>query len=116
MHFHVIATIKFTPALGAGVRLLAMHVTMRGQMACLREGSVARLALVFAQTLVLEQMLVEKGLGCVTIVTDVTDKGLRVRVLHHMRLELGHDLEGLVADSTDVRGGVARFNVLVQHR
>lgn len=113
VHFHVVATIEFTSALWANVRLLAMHVAMCGQMTRLRERGVACLALVLAQALVFEQMLVKKSFRRVAIVTDVADKRFRIRVLHHMRFELGHNLEGLTANATNVRGGMTSLDVLI---
>lgn len=115
VNFHIVATIELTAALGAGVRLLAVHVTMRGQVTGLSKSRATFLANVLAQTLVLEQMLVEEGFGSVTIVADVANKRLRIRVLQHMRLILGGDLEGLAARVARVRGGVAGLDVLVQH-
>lgn len=116
MHFHIITTIKFTSALWANVRFLTVHVAMCGQMTRLRKSSVTCLALVLAQTFVLEQVLVKKGFRRVTFFTDVTDKRFRVRVLHHMCLELGHDFEGFTTNPTNVSGGMTCLDVLIQHR
>lgn len=116
MYLHVVATIELLAALGASVRLLTVHVAMSGQMTRLREIRAAFLTHVLAQAFVLQQVLVEKCLGRVTIVADVTHKRFGIGVLQHVSLIFGSDLKGLAARVARVRGRVTRLNVLVQHR
>lgn len=61
-------------------------------------------------------MLVEERFRRVTVVTDITHERLGIGVLQHVRLVLGGDLEGLATRVACIRGGVAGFNMLVQHR
>ena len=61
-------------------------------------------------------MLIEKCLGRVTIVADIAYKRLGIGVLQHVRLILGSNFERLAARVARVRGCVAGFDMLVQHR
>lgn len=85
-------------------------------MTRLREIRAAFLAHVLAQTFVFQQVLIEKCFRRVAIVADIAYKRLGIGVLQHMRLIFGSNFEGLAARVARVRGRVAGFNVLVQHR
>lgn len=95
------------------MHLLAVHVAMRGQVARLRETRATLLTDVLAQTLVLQQVLIEKRLGRVTIVADVAYKWLGIGMLQHVRLVLGSDLKGLAAHVACIRGRVTRLDVFI---
>lgn len=116
MYFHVVLTVELLAAFRTRVQFLAVHVTMGGQVARLRETRAALRTHVFPQTLVLQQVLVEKRLGRVAIVADLAHERLRIRMLQHVRLVLGSDFERFAALFARVRGRVASFDVLVQHR
>lgn len=116
MYLHVVLAVELLAAFRTRVQFLAVHVTMGGQVARLRETRAALRTHVLPQTLVLQQVLVEKRLGRVAIVADLAHKRLGIRVLQHMRLVLGCDFERFAALFARVRGRVASFDVLVQHR
>lgn len=114
VYLHVIAPIELSPALRAGVRFLAVHVSVCSQMTSLRKSRTTILADVFPQPFVLQQMFVQECFRRVSIVADAAGEGLRIGVLQHVSFILGRDLKRFVTDVAGIRGRVARLNVLVQ--
>lgn len=116
MHLHIIPPIKLLPALWTNMSLLSMNMSVRRKVAGLSETRPASLADMFPQSLVFQNVLVQKRLRRILVIANSTSVRFWIAVLEDVGLVLGSDLESLAADLASVRGHVTSFNVFIEHR